>query len=437
MHGAADAGNRRRRTGLGIELDGAVAVAGPRQVAGPSRPRDARLDLARGLAMIIILIAHIPANRWALWIPARFGPSDAADVFVLCSGIATGIAFGGTFERAGWVLGTARVLSRIWQIYWANLGLFLVTVGLVLWAQAEWPVDGRDWVAENGLTPLLDAPAVALVAVVTLQWVPPYFEILPVYMVALALVPLVVALATLDRRLAAALVLGLYLAGRAGLNLPGSPFEPGVGWGFNPFAWQLLFFIGFAFGRGWLVVPPLHPWLVRLALAWVILWIPLSHWAIVPRLEALQALYDWLLAPAAFKADEHPIRILHVLAVGCLALAAVERWPWLLEQGWARRVAAIGQQALASFLASMLLARVLGFALDHGDRGLLLEAVANLAGIAAMAGVAALVGWLKAEPWQRAARSAPRRAPVPGPVGVGPGPRPDDQRVALEAQGGR
>lgn len=438
MHRAGGSGNRRRHGGRRLEVGRRAAVAGPPHLKGSGRPRDPRLDLARGLAMIIILIAHIPANRWALWIPARFGPSDAADLFVLCSGIATGIAFGGTFERAGWLLGTARVLNRIWQIYWANLGLFLVTVAVVLAAQAYWPVEGRDWVGENGLTPLLDAPAVALVAVVTLHWVPPYFEILPVYMVALALVPPVVALAAVDRRLAAGLVLGLYVLGRAGLNLPGNPFAPGVGWGFNPFAWQLLFFIGFAFGRGWLVVPPLGPWLVRLAAAWVILWIPLSHWAIVPRSELLQGFYAWLLAPAAFKMNEHPIRILHVLAVACLALAAVERWPWLLQQGWARRVARIGQQALPCFLASMLLARSLGFALDHSERGLLVEALANVLGIAAMAGVAALVGWLKAEPWQGAARSAPRSAPqrsaVPG--SFGPGARAEDHRALLEAQRG-
>lgn len=386
--------------------------------------------------MIIILIAHVPANRWALWIPARFGPSDAADVFVLCSGIATGIAFGGTFARAGWLVGTARVVNRTWQIYWANLGLFLVTLAVVLAAQAHWAPEGRDWVAELGLEPVLSDPGRAIVALVTLRWVPPYFEILPVYMVALALVPVVMALAELDRRLAAALVLGLYLAGRAGLNLPGDPFEADAGWGFNPFAWQLLFFIGFAFGRGWLVVP-LAPWLVRIAAAWVILWIPLAHWAIVPRLDLLQAFYDAVLAPAAFKGDEHPVRILHVLALGCLALRAVERWPGLLEQAWTRPVVRIGQQALATFMASMLAARVLGFALDHTDRGLVVEALANLAGIAVLVAVAVLCGWIKAAPWERpalAARSGPGRPPV---AVAAVRPRPDDERVLLEAQGGR
>ena len=66
------------------------------------RERDLRLDFFRGVGMFIILIAHITDNPWTLWIPARFGFSDATEIFVFCSGMASAIAFGGVFERAGW-----------------------------------------------------------------------------------------------------------------------------------------------------------------------------------------------------------------------------------------------------------------------------------------------------------------------------------------------
>ncbi|MEM9096562.1 MAG: OpgC domain-containing protein, partial [Pseudomonadota bacterium] len=52
------------------------------------KPRDLRLDFFRGLAMFIILLAHTPGNTWTLWIPARFGFSDATEIFVFCSGMA-------------------------------------------------------------------------------------------------------------------------------------------------------------------------------------------------------------------------------------------------------------------------------------------------------------------------------------------------------------
>ena len=92
-----------------------------------SAVRDPRLDFYRGIAMFIILVAHIPGNSWTGWIPARFGFSDATEIFVFCSGMASAIAFGGAFARRGWWLGTARVLFRCWQVYWAHICLFFFT----------------------------------------------------------------------------------------------------------------------------------------------------------------------------------------------------------------------------------------------------------------------------------------------------------------------
>ncbi|MEM8591271.1 MAG: OpgC domain-containing protein, partial [Pseudomonadota bacterium] len=102
--------------------------------------RDPRLDFFRGIAMFIILFAHTPGNWVTLWIPARFGFSDATEIFVFCSGMASAIAFGGTYQRAGWVLGTARVGFRVWQVYWAHVGLFVATAALTIYlTQIELP----------------------------------------------------------------------------------------------------------------------------------------------------------------------------------------------------------------------------------------------------------------------------------------------------------
>ena len=74
--------------------------------------------------MFIILLAHTPKNWWSSWIPARFGFSDATEIFVFCSGMASAIAFGSTFLRKGWFTGTMRILYRVWQVYWAHISLF-------------------------------------------------------------------------------------------------------------------------------------------------------------------------------------------------------------------------------------------------------------------------------------------------------------------------
>ena len=76
------------------------------------RPRDLRLDFFRGLGMFIIFIAHVPNNSWNDWIPARFGASDATEIFVFCSGMASAIAFGSVFRDRSFLLGTSRTGCR-------------------------------------------------------------------------------------------------------------------------------------------------------------------------------------------------------------------------------------------------------------------------------------------------------------------------------------
>ena len=117
------------------------------------------------------------------------------------------------------------------------------------------------------LGPFLDDPARMLLGYATLTYVPNYFDILPMYLVILALIPLVMAAARLGRGAVAALVGVLYLLAYARLlDLPAEPWSERV-WFFNPFSWQLLFFLGFAFGRGWLVPPGYDRRLMLAALA--------------------------------------------------------------------------------------------------------------------------------------------------------------------------
>src|SRR5258708_27724561 len=61
--------------------------------------------------------------------------------------------------------------------------------------------------------------------------------------------------AVINPRLEPAASIVLYTAAvRLGLNFPANADEQAE-WFFNPFAWQLIFFTGFALGRGWISVP--------------------------------------------------------------------------------------------------------------------------------------------------------------------------------------
>lgn len=388
----------------------------------PRKPRDLRLDFFRGLGMFIILVAHITANPWALWIPARFGFSDATEMFVFCSGMASALAFGAVFSRAGWVLGTLRIGHRIWQVYWVHLGVFFVTLVLVL-AINMTGLFPRDEVGALNLKPFLADTGPNLIGLLTLTYVPNYFDILPMYLVILALIPVMMALARQDVRLALAASVALWIAATAGLNFPAELwFEKPSDrqWFFNPFAWQLVFFTGFALMAGWLPAPPVRRALVWLAVGVVLVSVPFAWGKVFTQFDLLRDIRK-AASPLFNKTDFGILRYVHFLALAYLAWVAVgPEGARLRRGGWAGRIVAIicrvGQQSLAVFAASMVLARLLGAVLKLAGGGLLAALMVNLAGFALIIGVAWIAAYFKGQPW----KTAPVRA-APSEAGAGAG----------------
>jgi hypothetical protein len=385
--------------------------------AAPARSvatvRDPRLDFFRGIAMFIILIAHVPSNWMNQWIPARFGFSDATEIFVFCSGMASAIAFGKVFRDRGWAMGTARVAFRCWQVYWAHVCLFLAIAATMVALTASDALL-RDYVGQLNLHPFLDDPATMLVGLLTLTYVPNYFDILPMYLVVLAMLPAVVALARLHVAAAAVAVVAVWALAQVDiLALPAEPWSDRE-WFFNPFGWQLVFFTGFALMAGWLPAPPVDRRLVILAAAIVVVIVPLAHGPTY-RDAALLSEARGALVPLIGKTDFGILRYVHFLALAYLAWVAVgPRGARLVPpdgdgaaaRTWRTGLAVIlkvGQQSLAVFIASMYLARLLGVALDVTGRTPLNAILVNLAGMAILVAVAYGAGWFKSAPWRKPA----------------------------------
>lgn len=390
-----------------------------------TRVRDLRLDFFRGLAMFIILFAHTPGNKITLWIPARWGFSDATEIFVFCSGMASAIAFGGAFVRRGWLLGTARVLFRVWQVYWAHVGLFFATLALCVFL-TDLDVTGKNYWGQLNLWMIFvesenwENPDI-LLSFMTLRWVPNYFDILPMYMIVLLMMPLVMALSRVDLRLVAVFVLGLWLIAQSSLmtalglgplhlTFPAEPWSD-RSWFFNPFGWQLIFFTGFAFMRGWLPRPPVTAPLFALALVVVLLNVPLSNIGV--RELGLDWARDWRDAYGALfdKSDFGILRYLHFLSLAYIAwVLAGDRGDNLLPRGdgsvarvWDRvlkMILKVGQQSLAVFVVSMFLARFLGFVMDILGRDWGITIAVNLAGCMVLILMAYGAGWFKSQPWR-------------------------------------
>ena len=393
-----------------------VSTAHP---AAPVRAaRDPRLDFYRGIAMFIILVAHIPNNRWANWIPARFGYSDAAEIFVFCSGMASAIAFGGAFASRGWLMGTARVLFRVWQVYWAHICLFFFVAMSLAALDLHGGHDGS-YIESLNLQHFFDDPAPQIVGLFTLSYVPNYFDILPMYLVVLAMMPLVMALARVSLWAVAAFCLATWGAANLGLlALPAEPWSDRP-WFFNPFGWQLLFFTGFAFMRGWLPQPPVSATLVWLCAAFLVLSAPFASWKVFLWVEAANGTLADLIRsawpPTEPWRDKTPfglLRFVHFLALAYLA--------WVAAGPGGRRLAApgegpgarlwhavlsivtkVGQQSLAVFVVSMALAQLLGAVLDRIGRDFSTFALVNLTGLALITAVAYIAAWFKSQPWRK------------------------------------
>lgn len=345
-------------------------------------PRDPRLDFFRGVAMFIILLAHTPGNVWALWIPARFGFSDGADIFVFCSGMASALAFGAVFTKRSWWLGAARIAHRVWQVYWAHICVFLVTA-IMLFTIDFTGIGNRDipYTHSPYVVPFFNETGQAMLGLMTLTYVPGLFDILPMYIVILAMIPFLMLIHRAGGVAAVLLAMGtlwllsnisgwayqveqplllggfqalLFSVGEAFsfLHLPSNPFGEGR-WFFNPFAWQLIFFTGFCFGMKWLPAPPVNRTLVLIAALYVIAVIPFAWFKIH------QGLYlpdDWLIQnmivdireairPLWWKTDQGALRILHFLAIAYLAWVAVGQGGARLSAGF-RTPGAVGKVGL-------------------------------------------------------------------------------------------
>jgi len=385
------------------------------------RIRDPRLDFYRGIAMLIIFTSHAPNNYWGDWIPGRFGFSDATEIFVFCSGMASAIAFGTSYDRSGWVLGTARVFFRCWQVYWAHIALFFALLFMVISLDAIG--FEKRYVNSLALQVFLQNADEGVFGLLTLTYVPNYFDILPMYIVILLMMPVVMALSYVRIELVFVFMALLWFMGqtrllqsmgleRITIGLPAS-FTNDRQWFFNPFAWQLVFFTGFALVRGWIPRPPVNAVFVTLALLATIGFMSLSHVAI--REWGFGWAADWRSANAAWisKTDIGLVRYIHFLCVAYLAYAfAGEGGRFLIIagrnvvtrffKGLVTLLTKVGQQSLAVFIVSMMLSIFVGFILDQTGAGAWPVALCNILGWGFLVWIAYAAAWFKSQPWRKA-----------------------------------
>lgn len=198
------------------------------------------IDFWRGVALVAILVNHIPGNILGAITPRNFGFSDSAEIFVFLSGVSVYLAYGGANLYRGSTALHA-IAQRTGRLYGAHI--VLTTVALALfWCANAFTADDLLGAEYGRATPFLD-PFRGILGILALSHQVAYFNILPLYIVLMAVAPLLLTLAWRGRFAMLAASAAVYAGARlAGVNLPSWP-EPG-GWYFNPFAWQFLFSLG-------------------------------------------------------------------------------------------------------------------------------------------------------------------------------------------------
>ena len=401
----ATVGSLRR---LGIQTRRTVV---PR--AAGNQERDLRVDFFRGLALWFIFLDHVPANAIGLFTLRNFGFSDATEIFVFISGYSAAIAYGRSERKLGFVYMTAHVWRRCWQLYVAHLILFMFYTAQIAWLAARF--SNPMYIEELNIARFLEAPHIALIEALTLRFRPANLDILPLYIVLLLVFPFV------QRALRAAPLptfaasVAVYLGARyLGWNFPSA--VEGSGWFFNPFAWQLLFFIGALSAiapDAWKPVLQWRPWLGIVASLFVVLSAILaSSWQIA----AMGDLVNDVLPPVVFewlypvdKTNLDILRLAHFLALAYLIAHFVPAGARFLRSRWARPLIECGRQSLYVFCLGIFLSFAAHFLLAEWNGRLPAQIGVSAAGIVLMTALAMLINWYRGR--EAAARSFLRAAP--------------------------
>src|ERR1700724_2177258 len=206
----------------------------------PLAGRDLRLDLFRGLANWAIFLDHIPHEVLSWATTRNYGFSDAADLFVFISGYTAAFVFGRILIERGYAAAAARLVRRGFELYTAHI--IVVTVYIAVIALLSRELHDPDDLSQFNVAVFISKPLHEFIEALALRYRPVNLDVLPLYIVLLG--TFVPALWLMVRKPTLILVWSLvvYFAARHfGWNLPAS--KSGL-WYFNPFAWQLLFFLG-------------------------------------------------------------------------------------------------------------------------------------------------------------------------------------------------
>ncbi len=370
-----------------------MAMASPPQAA--TSERDLRLDLFRGVALWLIFLDHIPENIVNWFTIRNYGFSDATEIFIFISGYTAAFVYGRTMRERGFMLSSARILRRAWQIYVAHIFLFTIFMAEIAYVAATF--DNPLYAEEMRILDFLKQPDVTIFQALLLKFKPVNMDVLPLYIVLLLMFPPMLFLLLRAPNVALAGSAVVYaLTWKLDWNLPAYP--NGV-WFFNPFAWQLLFVFGAwcALGGSQRLAGFLRSRIVLVvAIAYLVFAFAIT---LTWHFEALDRFVPTWLAEWMYPIDKTNLDVLrfaHFLALAVVTIRFIPRHWSSLKSAILQPAIRCGQHSLEIFCLGVFLAFAGQFIIAESSVGPLLQTAISALGIIIMIATANLISWYKA-----------------------------------------
>jgi hypothetical protein len=356
--------------------------------------RELRLDLFRGLALWLIFIDHLPPNLLTWFTIRNYGFSDATEIFIFISGYTAAFVYGRAMLESGFVIATARILRRVWQIYVAHVFLFTIFLAEISYVATSF--ENPLYTEEMGIMDFLKQPDVTIVQALLLRFRPVNMDVLPLYIVLMLALPLILWSMKWKPDVTLGFSVLLY-AVTWQYDLYLSAYPNGF-WAFNPLAWQLLFVFG-----AWCALGGARR-MSRILASPVTMWISIAYLAAafcvtltwyVPQLSHFmpKRLEQWMYP--IDKTDLDVLRFTHFLALAALTVRFLPReWPGL-KSPWLRPLILCGQHSLEIFCLGVFLAFAGHFILAEVSGAPAMYALISLSGILIMWAVAWVISWYK------------------------------------------
>jgi hypothetical protein len=358
----------------------------------PLPGRDLRLDLFRGLANWAIFLDHIPHEILNSVTTRNYGFSDAADLFVFISGYTAAIVFGRIMIERGYNAAARGLLRRASELYAAHI--ILVAVYIAVIASASGTLRDPGDLNQFNVAVFLERPLREVIQALALRYRPVNLDVLPVYILLLGTFAPALWLMVRQPTLTLICSMAVYFAARHfGWNLPTSP--PGF-WYFNPFAWQVLFFLG-----AWIALggaEPFQPFLRTRTVFWLASAYLVFAFVATMAIDT-SALGDlvphWILHPFEpnDKTNLAPYRIVHLVALVIVVRQFVPAGSPILQWRSLAPLIKCGQNSLLVFCVGTVLSFCAHSAIELSLNSLWVQVLVGATGVLLMTATAYCLAW--------------------------------------------